>query len=283
MVRFKKLIIFSLVLCIMIFSSESVKALSFGISGDSTMTDSTIKITYEKGVNETFDYQFVKITGEQYKAIENDLLGVFSKLLDNWAELINLENSMESQRAAVNNALQAYENNATEANRKAYETAAINYNQTVSQFNEKSDKRIQLTNEFLSKCPEYQNDNWITVNDNSTVGEIKPNMVGGNADDVYFLFAKSAEFSEYNPDSVVMVTYLTAGESNKIEVIPADGVTITTDASAAAPNAKVDNTEIVKVPNTAAETSFIVLAVGFTLIISVLFTIIAVTRKEQKN
>lgn len=196
----RKLKMFMVACIALVVGGVSVNALSFGFF---VGTDGTL--SYYKGADDTFSYQVVKVTQEDWSSIDSEATAKISELdtandeietaYDNYSASVDAYNdAVEEQQKDDNTETQekvAAAKAKMESDKSIYENAVAAYN---TKLNELMD--------IVKKVAPYSIDNMTNVTDDSTSGKITIRSEGDTDVHTYVLWTKSDDYADLNGDSV---------------------------------------------------------------------------------
>ena len=204
----KKLKIFGFLLMTMLIGFTQVNAIGFEFSTD--LNDSSITYTLEDG--ESLSHQIVKITEEQYKAIENKVQDYSDNALDYISselkeKIENLNKESEEAESNLNIAEAAYEANPTAENKAALDMAQKVYDGIIG-------KTFQILNEFfvevftdlsniVAEVAPYSDENWEAYTEKT--GEIGVDENTLEDGYVYVLWLNGTDMTTGTPQEFTML------------------------------------------------------------------------------
>ena len=199
----KKLKMFGFTLMAMLVGIVNISALELG---GSISTDG--KLSYSKASDEQFAYQVVRITKAEWDTISADVQTGLEKIEANTEQL---QKDFEGYNNAVKvfeKAKEEYEADADNEEKKlAYDVALADMNAYVDyvtiSLNELKSSMTSMMN-VIQKVAPYTVDSMTEVSGNETTGEITVDMTGANEDDVFVVWIKSDEYSEFSDDNVLI-------------------------------------------------------------------------------
>ena len=201
--KMKKLKMFGFTLMAMLVGIVNISALELG---GSISTDG--KLSYSKTLDEQFAYQVIRITKAEWDTISADVQTGLEKIEANTEQL---QKDFEGYNNAVKvfeKAKEEYEADADNEEKKlAYDVALADMNAYVDyvtiSLNELKSSMTSMMN-VIQKVAPYTVDSMTEVSGNETTGEITVDMTGANEDDVFVVWIKSDEYSEFSDDNVLI-------------------------------------------------------------------------------
>ena len=198
----RKLKMFGFTLMAMLVGIVSTSALELGTS---ISTDG--KLSYTKSADETFAYQVIRITQEEWNTVSNDVQTSLKLLEDSTKQLERDYNSYVNAVNIYNDSVKAYEDNPTDENKTIMDMAEADMNASKSyimQTLEILKTNMTSTMNFIQKVAPYTVDSMTKVEGSETTGEITIDMTDASEDDVFIVWLQSDEYSEFSKDNVLI-------------------------------------------------------------------------------
>ena len=251
----KKLKMFGFTLMAMLVGIVSTSAVELGgsISADG-------KLSYTKSADETFAYQVIRITQEEWNTVSNDVQTSLKLLEDSTKQLEKDYNSYVNAVNIYNDSVKAYEDNPTDENKTIMEMAEADMNAFESymmQTLEILKTNMTSTMNFIQKVAPYTVDSMTKVESAETTGEIAIDMTDASEDDVFIVWLQSDEYSEFSKDNVLIGDVYTK-DGALTPVIPDD-----IDVPTVNPTPETPKKENVKNPKTGVSMP---VALGFSVV-----------------
>ncbi len=261
----KKLKMFGFTLMAMFVGIIGASALELG---DTISADG--KLTYTKEADETFSYQIIRVSADNWATVSSDVATMLVSVEANTAQLEQDMASYENAVKIYEKALAAYEADDSTANKTELEIAEADMNAAYSYV----ELSMQELRNSFNKTMNYVKQvapvgNMTEVNDSALTGEIAIDMTGAEADDIYIVWLKSDEYKVLADDGILLgEIYTPSGQL--MPTLPGDTTvpTLPDTMNNKTPNENIENPKTGVSMPIAASAGIVALAIAGTVVVS---------------